>query len=73
MSMLDDLMVTVACPLCGYGMDVELLSVRLQANIFCPCCKATIQLVDDSASAHAAQREVESALASLRRSLKSLK
>ena len=32
MDLFDGLFVTQACPNCNYGMDVELLSVRLEAT-----------------------------------------
>ena len=62
MNLFDGLFVTLACPKCNYEMDVELLSVRLEATTFCPCCKMTIRLVDADSSVHGAQEEIESAL-----------
>ncbi len=62
MGLFDGLFLTLECPNCNYGMDVELLSVRLEATIFCPCCKITIQLVDADASVHGSQKEIESAI-----------
>ena len=62
MELFDGLFVTVACPNCNYEMDVELLSVRLEATTFCPCCKVTIHLVDADASVHATQKEIDSAM-----------
>ena len=72
MDLFDGLFITLECPKCGYGMDVELLSVRLEAIAFCPCCKATIQLVDADASVHGAQEEVESAMKDIESQLKKL-
>lgn len=46
MSLFDGLFLTLACPKCSYEMDEELLSVRLEATAFCPCCKVTIRLFD---------------------------
>ena len=62
MGLFDGLFLPLECPNCNYGMDVELLSVRLEATIFCPCCKITIQLVDADASVHGSQKEIESAI-----------
>ena len=62
MSFFDVLFLILECPQCSYGMDVELLSVRLEATIFCPCCKIAIQLVDADASVHGSQKEIESAI-----------
>ena len=64
--------ITLNCPRCGYGMDVELLSVRLQKLVFCPCCKISIQLMDADASAHATHEEVEAAMENIERELKKL-
>ena len=68
----DRLFVTLECPNCDYGMDVQLLSIRLETTTFCPCCKATIQLVDTDASLHGAQEDVESAMKDLESELKKL-
>ena len=70
--MLDRLFVNVYCPNCGYGMDVQVLSVRLEATIFCPCCKTSIRLVDEGASVHGAQEEMNLALKNLQHELKKL-
>ncbi len=72
MDLFEGLFVTLNCPKCGYGMDVELLSVRLQTIVFCPCCKVTIQLVDADASVHGGQEDVESAINDLEREIKKL-
>ncbi len=72
MNLFDGQFVTLACPKCNYEMDVELLSVRLEATTFCPCCKMTIRLVDADASVHGAQEEIESALKDFESQLKKL-
>ena len=45
------------------------MEVQLQSRIFCPNCKVTVHLVDDSASAHGALEDVESAFRGLQREL----
>lgn len=72
MDLFGGLFVTLNCPNCEYGMDVEFLSVRMQRTIFCPCCKLTIQLVDADASVHSAQKDAELAINSLQGELKKL-
>lgn len=62
---LDRASVPVPCPHCEYPLTVELLDVRLQRRVFCPCCKAPIQLVDDRASMDAASEQIDAALRSL--------
>ncbi len=72
MDLFDGLFVIVGCPNCNYGMDVELLSVRLEATTFCPCCKVTIQLADADASVHGSQEEIESAMKDIESQLRKL-
>ena len=71
-NLFDGLFVTLACPKCSYEIDVELLSVRLEATTFCPCCKVTVQLVDADASVHGTQEKIESALKDLESQFKEL-
>ena len=72
MGLFDNVFITLDCPICQYGIDVELLSVRLEEIIYCPCCKATIQLVDEEASMHVSQEGVDSAMADFESALKRL-
>lgn len=72
MDIFDGMFINVPCPKCSYGFDVEYLSARLQATVFCPCCKSSIQLVDGDASVHGVQEGVDSALQELQRELKML-
>ena len=72
MSLIDGLFIVVNCPKCGYGMDVELRSVKLQERVFCPCCKVTIQLVDANASLYVAQEEIDVAINDLQKQLEKL-
>ena len=60
------------CPNCGYGADVELMSARLQREIFCPCCKITIKMIDPDASAYAAQKDIYAAIDDLQREFKKI-
>lgn len=72
MDLFDGLFVTLACPNCNYGIDVEILSVRLEATTLCPCCKITIQLVDADASVHGTQEEIEATMKDFEDQLKAL-
>ena len=72
MSLLDDHYIAVDCPECGYPMDVQLRTIRLQEIVFCSACKVSIQLVDESASAHRANEKLDSALNDLRREFQKL-
>ena len=72
MDLFEGTFISAPCPKCGYAMDVELVSVQLQESIFCPCCKATVRLIDADASFHAAQVDIESTLRDFSRQLKKL-
>lgn len=64
--------IEIACPSCSYGIDVDLLSIRLQERVFCPCCKISIQLIDDNATLFAAEETIEAAVEDLTKSLQKL-
>ena len=64
--------VSVPCPSCGYGLDVELLSVRLEEGVFCPCCKIRIQLIDDDATLFGTQERIEAAFEDLKKTVGTL-
>ena len=72
MNFFDNLFVILTCPNCNYGMDVEMLSIRLQATIFCPCCKVIIQLFDADGSAHNSQEKFNSAVKDLENQIEKL-
>lgn len=71
-ALLDGHFVGLECPSCQYEIDVQLLSVRLEETVFCPCCKRTIQLVDAHASAHRAQKDIGEALNELERQVQGI-
>ena len=64
--------VSMPCPSCGYGVDVELLSVRLEERVYCPCCKIRIQLIDDDATVFGAQDRIEAAVEDLKKTVEKL-
>ena len=72
MGIFDGTYVNVNCPNCNFELDVELTAVSLEETIFCPCCKIIIQLRDENASTHRAERNIDSALTDFRRSLRKL-
>ena len=72
MNLLDSTFIILDCPNCGFGTDIQLMSVKLQETVFCPCCKVNIQLVDVDASAHAADKSIHAAVDDLQRELKKL-
>ena len=72
MTLFNNHFVSLECPGCGYAMDVQFLSVRLEETIFCSCCKLSVRLQDGGASAHRAQRDIEEAMNDLERELGNL-
>ena len=64
--------VSMPCPSCGYAVDVELLSVRLQERVFCPCCKIRIQVIDDDATVFGAQEKIDAAFEELKKTVEKL-
>ena len=63
---------SMACPSCAYAIDVELLSVRLQERVFCPCCKIRIQLIDNEASVFGSQEKLRAAFEDLEKAFDKL-
>jgi DNA-directed RNA polymerase subunit RPC12/RpoP len=59
---LGDLDVTVACPGCGYELFLLVSEIAAQTYVRCPCCRVLVHLVDEDASSHVAEREVEQVL-----------
>jgi phage FluMu protein Com len=70
--LLDDAFVDISCPRCGYIRDVEFLDVRLERRIFCPACKAVIELKDGGASVDASFESVDRAMGDLMKTLDKL-
>jgi hypothetical protein len=54
--------IDATCPGCSYQFGIQLIDVRLQARVFCPCCKYGIQLADKDASTFQAIEDIERAL-----------
>ena len=69
---LERMSVDAPCPLCTYPLAVELREVRMRSRIFCPNCKAAIQLEDEQASAERALKDADRALDGLERTLRRL-
>ncbi|MGF6848294.1 hypothetical protein QFZ51_003529 [Chitinophaga sp. W3I9] len=66
----DDAMVSINCPCCDYGLDVELREVRLGSRVICHNCKQIIQLQDGDASVHTGLQDITQALNDLFRNFK---
>ena len=54
-----DFDIDVDCPECGYPMWVRRFEVVAQVGVLCPCCRTTVQLIDDRGSTRGLDREVE--------------
>ena len=53
----------------SYG---EVCQARLEETIYCPCCKSTIRLVDETASVEGGKRDIDNAMKELEQSLSKL-
>ncbi|MER5385963.1 hypothetical protein ABT040_37920 [Streptomyces sp. NPDC002688] len=58
-----------ACPSCGYLMWVRYAEIVAQTAVICPCCYATVWLVDETGSVQnagdAIQQQIAQALKGL--------
>ena len=61
---LDHLMVQVPCPVCGYGVEIQLLDARTQVWRWCPCCRVRIRMVEPDGSVSGAIAGAEDAMRS---------
>ena len=68
----DHAWLSVACPRCTYDVDFTMLQARLEETIYCPCCKSTIRLVDETASVEGGKRDIDNAMKELEQSLSKL-
>jgi hypothetical protein len=59
---LGDVEATAPCPGCGYELFVLVSEIAAQTYVRCSCCRVLVHLVDQDASVHVAEREVEQAL-----------
>jgi hypothetical protein len=66
---LDRTLIDVACPRCGYAIEIQLLDATVQAYRWCPCCRVQLHLVEDGSASNAVT-DVESSLTAFLRSLK---
>jgi hypothetical protein len=62
---LDHVMVYAPCPVCGYGMEMQLLDARTQVWRWCPCYRVRIRLVEPDGSVSGSLAGVEDSLQSL--------
>ncbi len=62
----------VPCPGCGYPIWIRLVEVAAQCSVLCPLCRKRVTLVDDRGSVAAVTREIERAMADLKRTLKGI-
>lgn len=70
MFIFDRAFIALPCPRCNYETDIQFRSAQLEDVIYCGCCKAQIQLVDDEATGHGSRRSIHNAIRELERSIK---
>lgn len=61
MSDLEKLWVSINCPKCNFEFEIQVLNSKLQEIVYCHNCKCSIRLVDETASAHSAIRNIKQA------------
>lgn len=69
---LDHAWLSCPCPRCSYEVEFTYLQARLEETIFCPCCKSTIRLADETASVEGGKRDIDNAVNELEQSLAKL-
>ena len=57
------------CPLCGFGMEVELADIICQVTRRCPCCRSRIHLIDDGGNVSRIPEMIDRALGDLKDAL----
>lgn len=62
---LDHVMVNVPCPVCGYGIEIQILDARTQVWRWCPCCRLRIRVVEPDGTVSGSLSGAEDALQSL--------
>ena len=72
MNFLDHTHVGINCPRCDYEIDVQMLAIRLEETMYCPCCKIIIQLKDSDASTHRALKNINAEFIEMQHRLKAL-
>jgi len=69
---LDRAWLSAPCPRCTYEVEFTMLQARLEETVYCPCCKGTIRLVDETASVEGSKRDIDNAVNELEQSLAKL-
>lgn len=72
MSYLDEAWVTVPCPFCGFGVEIQVVQLSLGAYVLCPGCHETVRLRDPEASVHRANQKVGRMIQAIKRGLSGL-
>lgn len=47
---LDQVLLHIPCPSCGYQLEVQVVDARTQVWRWCPCCRARVRLVEPDGS-----------------------
>lgn len=71
--MLDNLLLDIPCPRCTYQFNIAYIDIRLQTTVICHNCKVNIQLIDNDASVHLANKATEKVFSDLTNLIKKFK
>jgi len=66
---LDQIWINAACPKCNYSFEIQIIDARLEKLVYCPNCKCSIQLKDESASVHTSTKNINNAINELNKAL----
>jgi len=69
---LDEIWIDINCPKCNYSFGIQMIDVRLEKLVYCPNCKCSIQLKDESASVHTSTKNINNAFNELDKTFKNL-
>lgn len=66
---LEEQLISVPCPQCGYEFDIELADVVCQVYRWCPCCRVRIRLSERRADVYGPLQDVDSAVRDLEKTI----
>jgi hypothetical protein len=69
---LDQVLIDVPCPACGFALEVQLLDARTQVWRWCPCCRARVRLIEPDGSVSVGLAAVDNAIRNFESSMKKL-
>jgi hypothetical protein len=69
---LDQVLLEVPCPGCGYRLQVQLVDAHTQVWRWCPCCRTRVRLVEPDGSVSVGLTGADEAMRELEATMKNL-